>query len=327
MEESRLREQQRMEEKSQHEPVTTELDTGGAPLSESPSNEQESSLSPSGEATADDHQCTITATGVGDGGPQTEEQHEDLASASLRRGATEEARALKGHDGHFDAHLRRALAWYRRGAQSRPTHGAFSAAAAAQCTVVAQMLAGAFGGVGVDDEGAVLHYAVAAASGDINALLAMGHRHAHGCEKKGPSSRIRAPSTQGFWLPVVIACPGWCRGSPNPGEDSSIRRRRAPTAAYVLSSVMSGRTASRTLTPFQAAYAASVRAACTSPHQQNASHRLVTSMAHTPVWGATITTGTGCRPAARRRCSTTSRRRGRRSRYTTLRAGRRAWSR
>lgn len=208
MEENRLREQQRMEEKSQHEPATTELDTGGAPLSESPSKEQESSLSPSGEATADDDQCTITAMDVGDGGPQTEEQQEDLASAFLRRGATEEAQALKGHDGDFDPHLRRALAWYRRGAQSQSTHGSFSAAAAAQCTVVAQMLAGAFGGVGVDDEGAVLHYAVAAASGDINALLAMGHRHAHGCERKARrlEFELPQPKASGFQssLPVQV---------------------------------------------------------------------------------------------------------------------------
>jgi hypothetical protein len=198
MEENRLREQQRKMEESQQEPAKTELDTSEASPSKTTELEtsqatlpekQDSSLHPSEAARADDGQCAITnenmAVDVGDGGPQTEdeeEDEEDMASALLRRGATEEAQALKGHDGNFDRHMRRALAWYRRGAQSQSTHG-FSAAAAAQCTMVAQMLAGAFGGVGVDDEGAVLHYAVAAASGDINSLLAMGHRHAHGCER------------------------------------------------------------------------------------------------------------------------------------------------
>jgi TPR repeat protein len=48
------------------------------------------------------------------------------------------------------------------------------------CVSLAQMLAGGFGGAARDDEGAVLHYAAAAAAGDVNALLAMGYRHSHG---------------------------------------------------------------------------------------------------------------------------------------------------
>lgn len=42
---------------------------------------------------------------------------------------------------------------------------------------------GGFGGVDRDDEGAVFHYLQAAAHGNIQANMALGYRHIHGCAK------------------------------------------------------------------------------------------------------------------------------------------------